>query len=403
VEISFDNLAIVAALGFAAPLIVGFLPWLRFPSVVFEIGLGIVVGPSVLGWVEVDEPVRIMALIGVAFVLLLAGLEVDFDQLRGRVLGIACLGFAVSFGLAIVWSYGLDGAGILQAPFLTAVILSATSLAIILPIMKDAGVLESRFGQMTIAGATIADIATVVLLSLFFSADSGGLGSRLLLFGGFALLVIAGALVLIAGHHVARLSRVLYMLQDTTAQIRVRGAFLMLLVFVVLAETLGLEAILGAFLAGAILKIADRDGMMTHSHFHRKLEEAGFGIFVPIFFVASGVRFDGHALFASSSALVKVPIFFGILLLIRGLPALLYRPLIGMRLSIASGFLQATTLGFVVVASDLGLQLGLLDAATEAALIAAAVLSVVVYPVVGLTILRGGEGTSKRRAVPQAA
>jgi Kef-type K+ transport system membrane component KefB len=383
----FANLTIIVAIAFGAPLVLGFVPALRIPSVVVEILAGIVVGPSVLGWVEVDEPVQVMSLIGLAFLLLLAGLEIDFDQLRGRLLEVAAAGFAISFAIALAVGYGLHGAGLAQAPFLVAVILSATSLAIVLPVLKDSGLISSPFGQVVIAGTSIADLATVVLLSLFFSSESGGLGSRLLLFGGFVLLVAAGAAAILVGGRVSRLSVVLLRLQDTTAQIRVRGAFLILLIFTLAADRLGLEAILGSFLAGAILKIADRDSMMTHSHFHQKLEEAGFGIFVPIFFVTSGVRFDGHALFSSGSALAHVPLYFGCFLVVRGLPALVYRGLIGSRLSVAAGFLQATTLSFVVVATQIGMELGLLSRATGAALVAAALLSVLVYPLVALSLL----------------
>ncbi len=387
-DLGLENLLVVAAVAFAAPLLLGFVPALQVPAVVLEIAAGVVLGPSVLGWVEVDTPVAVMATIGVAFLLFLAGMEVEFDMLRGRLLRVAAIGFAVSFALALVIAFALDAAGQVDAPFLIAVILCATSLAIVLPVLKDKGLIETTFGQVVIAGTAIADVATVVMLSLFFSSEEGGLGSRLLLFGGFGVLCVAGALAIATGGRRERVSEVFLRLQDTTAQIRVRGAIALLLLFTLAAEKLGLEAILGAFLAGAILKLVDRDELMTHAHFRQKLEEAGFGIFIPVFFVASGIRFDGDALFASSSSLAKVPIFLGALLVIRGLPALLYRPLVGPRLAVAAGLLQATTLSFVIVASQIGMELGLIDTATGAALVAAALLSVLVYPVIALSLLR---------------
>ncbi|MEP6640731.1 MAG: cation:proton antiporter [Gaiellales bacterium] len=385
---SLDNLAIVAAVAFAAPLLLGFAPGLRAPSVLIEILAGVVLGPSVLDWVQADTAVEVLALIGVGFLLLLAGIEIDFDQLRGRLLSVALAGFVVSFAIALAVSFGLSAAGVVSSPFLIAVILSATSLAVVLPLLKDSGLIESRFGQVVIAGASIADVATVLLLSLFFSGESTALESRLVLFGVFGLLCVLVTALVAAGGRLSRLSGVLFRLQDTTAQIRVRGTFLLLLVFSIVAQRFGLEAILGTFLAGAILKLADRDGMMTHSHFHAKLEEAGFGFFIPVFFVSSGIKFDGHALFADGSTLAKVPIFLLALYLIRGLPALLYRPLIGNRLTIAAGVLQATTLSFVLIASQIGVQLGLITAAISAALTAAALLSVLINPVVALTLLR---------------
>jgi Kef-type K+ transport system membrane component KefB len=391
VPVHFNDLLIVAAVAFTAPFLLGLAPAFRLPSVVLEIVAGIVLGPSVLDWVHVDPAVSVIATVGLAFLLLLAGLEIDFDQFRGQLLKLTSIGFAISFAIALAVGFGLDGAGLVQAPFLVAVILSATSLAIVLPVLRDSGLIASRFGQVVIAGTSIADVATVIMLSLFFSMKSGGIGVKLLLFGGFGLLCLVGAATILAGSRVGRVSGALVRLQDTSAQIRVRGAFVLLLLFTLAAEKLGLEAILGAFIAGAILKIVDRDRMMTHTHFHEKLSEVGFGIFVPVFFVTSGVRFDGHALFASSSALARVPVFFVALLLIRGLPALLYRPLIGLRLSIAGGLLQATTLSFPIVASQIGVQLGLLSRATGAGLIAAALVSVLVYPLIALTLLAGEE------------
>jgi Kef-type K+ transport system membrane component KefB len=196
--VSLDNLAIVAAVAFAAPLLLGFAPWLRAPSVLIEILAGVVLGPSLLGWVEADTAVGVLSLIGVGYLLLLAGLEIDFNQLRGPVLRVALLGFVLSFALALVVAYALRGAGVISSPFLIAVILSATSLAVLLPLLKDAGLIESRFGQVVIAGASIADVATVVLLSLFFSGQETSLESRFVLFGGFGLLCVAAAVLIAA-------------------------------------------------------------------------------------------------------------------------------------------------------------------------------------------------------------
>jgi Kef-type K+ transport system membrane component KefB len=406
---SFTNLAIVAAAAFVAPLALGLVPMLRLPAVVLEIVLGIVLGPAALGWVEVDEPVRVMSLLGLAFLLLLAGLEVDFDRLRGRLLQVAALGFVLSFGVALAAGVLLDAAGVAGSPLLIAIMLSATSLGVVIPVLKDSGEATTPFGQLVIAGASIADIATIVLLSLFFSGESSGIGSKLVLVGGFAALVAAIAVAVTGVEHSMRITAALVRLQDTTAQIRVRGAFVLLAAFVVLADKLGLEAILGAFMAGAVLKLVDRDQAMTHPQFHHKLEAAGFGVFVPFFFVTSGLRFDLHALFASGSAIARVPIFLIALLAARGFPALLYRRLVGMRRSVAAGLLQATSLGFFVVAGEIGMELGLISRATGAALIAAGLLSVLAFPLAALVLLRGAaEGEpqpapSPSRSASQAA
>jgi len=385
--VSFDNLAAVAAVAFVAPLVLGLAPALRVPSVLLEIGAGVALGPSVLGWVEADAAVNVLSLIGVGFLLLLAGLEIEVDRLRGAVLRLALTGFAVSFGIAVVVGYGLDAVGVVGAPFLVAVILSATSLAVVLPLLKDTGLAGSPFGQMVIAAASIADVATVIMLSLFFSEETAGVGVRLALFALFGLVCIGAGIAIAVGARVPSLSAALLRLQDTTAQIRVRGAFVLLMVFSILAQRFGLEAILGTFLAGMLLKLADRDDAMTHSHFHEKLTEAGFGFFIPVFFVASGLRLDAGALVSDSSTLLHVPVLVVALYVIRGLPALLYRGLLGGRRALAAGLLQSTTLSFVLIASQIGQELGLLGPSDVAALTAAALVSVLVNPVVALAVL----------------
>jgi Kef-type K+ transport system membrane component KefB len=401
VDVSFTNLAVVAAVAFAAPLALGLVPWLRLPAVVLEIVLGIVVGPQVLGWAEVDGPVQVMNLIGLAFLLLIAGLEVDFDRLRGRLLRVSGLGFVASFAIALVVGLALHEGGFVRSPLLVAIMLSATSLGVVIPVLKDGGRADSPFGQLTIAGASIADIATVVLLSLFFSGESSGAGAKVVLLGGFAALVAAVGLSILGAQRSMRISAALVRLQDTTAQIRVRGAFLLLVVFVVLAEQFGLEAILGAFLAGAVLKLVDRDRAMTHPQFHAKLEAAGFGVFVPFFFVTSGLKFDLDALFASAGTVARVPLFLAALLLVRGAPALLYRGLVSGAETAAAGLLQATSLGFFVVAGQIGMQLGLISAANGAALVAAGLLSVLLFPLGALTILRREDAPARAAAQPQ--
>jgi Kef-type K+ transport system membrane component KefB len=400
VDVSLTSLAIVAAAAFAAPLALGLAPSVRLPTVVLEIVLGIAIGPAALGWVQVDAPVEVLSLLGLAFLLLLAGLEVEFDMLRGRLLRITALSFVFSFAVAVGAGVMLDAAGVTGAPLLIAIMLSATSLGIVIPVLKDSGEASTQFGQIVIAAASISDIATIVLLSLLFSGEGSGAGAKIVLLGGFVVLIAAIALTVLRLERSMRISAALVRLQDTTAQIRVRGAFVLLAAFVVLAEQFGLEAILGAFVAGAVLKLVDTDRAMTHPQFHRKLEAAGFGVFIPFFFVTSGVMFDLDALLASGSALARVPIFLVALLAARGLPALLYRRLVGARKSAAAGLLQATSLGFFVVAGQIGMELDLISRATGAALIAAGLLSVLLFPVGALLLLRYAESPSRSASQP---
>ena len=164
--LSFTNLLVVTAIAFAAPLLLGLFPRVQLPSVVLEIVAGIVVGPSVLGIAEVDEAVQVVALLGLAFVLFLAGLEIEFEKLRGQVLRITLLGFALSFAIALVVSLGLEAGGLVDTPLLVAIILCATSLGVLVPVLKDSGEISSTFGQLIIAAASIADFGAIILLTI---------------------------------------------------------------------------------------------------------------------------------------------------------------------------------------------------------------------------------------------
>ena len=186
--------------------------------------------------------------------------------------------------------------------------------------------------------------------------------------------------------HLGRVRRVLRRLQDTTAQIRVRGAFVLLVGLTALATGLGLELILGAFLAGAVLKLVDRDEMLTHPELRTKLEAIGFGVFIPVFFVSSGIAFDLDAL-GDPETLAMVPIFLLALLAVRGLPALLYRGVLEGREIAVAGLLQATSLPFIVAATAIGTELGAIEPGTAAAFIAAGLLSVVIFPALSLSLL----------------
>src|SRR5215210_3387202 len=324
-DISLTGVLVVAAIAFTVPLVLGLAPTLRLPSVVLEIVVGIVIGPAILGLVEVDLPLQILALLGLAFLLFLAGLEIDLDRLRGARLRSVATGFVVSLAVALGIGLGLYAAGLIQAPLLVAIILSSTSLGIVIPVHADAGQSNTALGQLIIAGSSIADFGAIILLSLFFSEDSTSVWSTLLLIGGFVVLVVV-------------------------------------------AQLFGLELILGAFFAGAVLRLLDRDEMMTHTGFHTKLQAVGFGVFIPFFFITSGMQLDVRALLSGGAALALVPVFLLALLLARGLPAVLYRPMVGERGSLAAALLQATSLPFIVAATGIGMELGILSLAIGAAM-----------------------------------
>src|SRR5215208_1007856 len=232
---AFDNLLIVVAVAFVAPLLLGFFPGVKLPSVVLEIIAGILIGPSVLGIVEIDDAISVVALLGLAFLLFLAGLEIEFDKLRGQVLRLTLMGFALSFVIAVVVALGLKATGLVETPLLIAIILCATSLGVLIPVLKDAGEISSTFGQLIVAAASVADFGAIILLSVFFSGE-GGTGSTLLLLGSLFVLAAVVFGVVRGAEHSMRIRADLLRLQDTTAQIRVRAALVLFVGFAAIAE-----------------------------------------------------------------------------------------------------------------------------------------------------------------------
>ena len=395
-DVAFGNLLAICLIGLMAPLVLGFVPRLRIPSVVLEIAVGILVGPSVLGWVQVDLPVEILAIVGLAFLLLLAGLEIDLDQLRGRALGLAIAGFMISLAVGFAVGSVLHSIGLVGSASLLAVALSATSLGLIVPVLKDSGLSARPAGRTAISAASIADFAAIGLLSLLFSTSTGTTASKVVGLSAFAALMALAGLVSARAGRWQRLEAVVVRLQDTTAEVRVRASVVLLVAFVALASKFGLEIILGAFLAGAVIGLVDRD-TSSHPAFRLKLEAIGYGFLVPVFFVSSGVRLDLSGLFAQSSALVRVPLFLLALLAARGLPSLLHLRALGPRSTAAVGLLQATSLPFLVTAAQIGQAAGLMDGVTAAALVCAGLISVLLFPTAALGLLR-----SERRPISAA-
>jgi Kef-type K+ transport system membrane component KefB len=378
----------VVAAATAAPLVVDLLPIPKVPPIVSELVAGILIGPVALDIVDITAPLEVFAQIGLVFLFFLAGLELAFDAREDRHLGIVAGAFAVSIGLALVVALIFDVIELVDAPLLLAIMLAATSFGIVVAVLRDAGQTGTPFGQLVIAGASLADFATVILLSLFFSSSGASFETTLVLLVLF--LGVVGALgAAMAG---ARGSRVLGAavgrLHRSSAQITVRIAFLLLALLVYLSTEFDLEVVLGAFLAGAMVSLLDHDDAVRSSGLQDKLDGIGFGIFIPIFFVVSGVKLDLDSLFSSVGAAVLVPLTVIALLVVRGLPALVYRRFLSGREALSAGLLQATSLSFVVAASQIGVELGKLDSADAAGLVTGGVLSVLLFPVIALRLLR---------------
>ena len=394
---SFTGLWIVCLAALAAPLVARGASRLRVPAVVLEVVLGIIIGPSVLGWVHVDQVITVVSDLGLAMLLFLAGREIDYGRLRGPTVELAAIGMAVSLVLAAAIGFGLDFLHLVRAPVFVAIVLSATGLGVLLPIFEDSPQISGAFSRLVTTAATFGEFTPILLLTLLFSREATGLGARLLLLAAFAGLALALGLALFRVGESRRVMAILTQLQDTTAQIRVRIAVVLFVAFTALASVLGLEAILGAFVAGAILKLVDRDAQMGHPHLSIKLEALGFGFLIPVFFVTTGLRFDLHALLTSPATLVLVPIFLVGQLVVRGAPAVLFvQPLERAWGQVAAaGLFSATSLSFPVAASMIALQLGVIGGGTGSALIASGLLSALLFPALALALLARSNRTNQ--------
>ncbi len=392
-SISFSSILVIAVVAFLAPILVNLAPKVRLPAVALEILIGVAVGPSGLGWLQLDLPVIVLSLFGLGFLLFLAGLEIDPARLRGRITTIL-LAFLVSFAIAVVCAFALQPVEPIRNPLFVAIILASTSLGLVVPVIRDAGEVETTFGQTVLAASSIAEFGTILLISIFFSTSSSGSpgsGPKIFLLVGFSALVVMVGLAMLKAGRSLSVSKTLEALEDTSAQLGVRIAMALLTLFVVLSTELGLETILGAFIAGALLRVVDPEQHLTHIEFRRKVEAIGYGFLVPVFFVSSGARFDVQALLNSPTHLALIPLFLLAILITRGVPTFLYRKYFPTRQVLAAGLLQATSLTFVVVAARLGLELDVFDEAAGATLVAAGLLSVIVFPPIALWLLGDGD------------
>ena len=395
-NLSFNSVLIIAAVAVLVPLVLGLVPRLPVPEAALEVIAGILIGPAVLGWVRIDAPVQVLSDLGLGMLLFLAGLEIDIERLRGPLARLAVSAFAVSAVLALLCAYTFRLAGQARQPLLLAIILMSTSAGLLLPLLKDAGEESTAFGQLVMTAAALAEIVPIMLLSLFFSATSATPGAQAVSLAIFIVLIVLSGTALAWVRRLEPAGRLLNRLSDSSAQLRVRASLTLALAFGVLAYRFGFASILGAFAAGLLVRIVDLARHSPHPQFRVKLEGIGFGFLVPIFFISTGVAFPLKALLTNPAALAEVPLFLAALLLVRGLPALLYARFAGRRRALAAGLLQATTLTFVIVAAQIGLADGKITPTTAASLLTAGLLSAILFPGAAQRLL-------PRAATPQAA
>ena len=380
--VHISSLVLIPLIAALAPLLsAGLVAVVRIPIVVFEIVLGVLLGPSILGWVQPTEFVSSLAQFGLAMLFFLAGNEIDFERIRGRPLNRSVLGWLISLVAGVL-------TGVLLAPSVGAgvfigVALTSTALGTLMPVLRDAREMRTPFGTAIIAIGAVGEFGPLVAISLFLSGRKVGVASVVL--AGFVL--ITAVAIYLAGkgtHH--RMHRLITATLHTSGQFAVRLVVLLLTALVGLSLVLGLDMLLGAFAAGVLTKLLLSDATPKDSEaIESKLEGLGFGFLVPVFFINTGITFDLDSLISDPRALVLLPLFLILLLAVRGLPSLLGAPPgsagADRRAIVLFG---ATGLPIIVAVTDIGVSDGTLPVGTAAALVGAGMLSVLLFPLLGL-------------------
>jgi len=404
---SFTPLLIVISLAFLVPLLLTRFQRLRLPIVVGEILAGIVVGSSGFGWVtHEDQLLTLLAEFGFVFLMFLAGMEIDFANLnielpgvaraggtrtnlsssQGRErrtfgpLSISLMGFILTLALSAIVGFALLQVGLVSNPWMMALIMSTTSLGVVMPVLKEQELIRGRFGQTILIAALVADFATMILITVVIATISHGLTLDILLISLlFVVFFLLYRLGIVSLNRFESLRRTLEDLSHTTARIKIRGAFTIMLLFVVLAEVLGAEIILGAFIAGAMLSLLSTREDLEAMH---QLEAVGFGFFIPIFFIMVGVNFNLGALLGSTGALILLPFLVLAAFLVKLLPALLFRLQFSWRETFSAGFLLSSRLSLIVAASAIGLNLGIISESVNTIIILVAIVTVTAAPLI---------------------
>jgi Kef-type K+ transport system membrane component KefB len=388
---SFFAVVVVAAV---AAVIVAVVPkpWAP-PVVVLELMLGILIGPHVLQIAHVDDFTEFFSNLGLGMLFFFAGYEIDFDRIKGKPMELGGLGWVLSVGLAFASGAVLAGAGVIVSFLYTGAAMSTTAIGTLIPILRDNGELKTRFGTYLLAAGGAGEFGPILLVTLFFSTETALHESAILI----AFVVLAIAVAILSVRVAGRSWSVLEKTFEASSQLAVRVTVVLVFGLVLLASKLGLDVLLGGFVAGLITRTALKGHELAV--FESKLTAVGFGFFVPFFFVSSGIAFDLSAL-GSASAIGKLFLFFFLFLIIRGTPAmLLYRHTLDLRDRLSLAFYSATALPLVVAITTIAIDAGKMRASTAAGLIGAAMLSTLVFPFVGL-FLRKREEAAEGEAGP---
>jgi Kef-type K+ transport system membrane component KefB len=380
---SFFVIVIVAA---AAAVAVATVPG-RFapPVVVVELFLGILVGPQLLDIAKTDDFINFFSNLGLGMLFFFAGYEIDFERIKGAPLRLGSWGWLLSILIAYAIGGVLVLAGVIDSALYVGSAMATTAIGTLIPILRDNGELKTKFGTYLLAAGGVGEFGPILLVTLFLSTTHPLQEAAILV----AFIVLALGIALVSMRLAWRGWPALERTFESSSQLAVRITVVLVFGLVLLAGKLGLDVLIGGFVAGMIVRLALKGHELNI--FESKLTAVGFGFFIPFFFVTSGINFDLAAL-GSIGAILKLVMFFGLFLVVRGAPALLlYRGVLSARDRAALAFYSATELPLVVAITTIAVEEGHMKSSTAAGLVGAAMLSTLVFPFVGLALRRRSE------------
>jgi Kef-type K+ transport system membrane component KefB len=381
---SIATLVLIAIAAVIAPILSELTGGLAIPEIVFQIGLGMLLGPYVLNLAHVSDVVTGLSDLGLTYLIFLAGYELDLQRIRGAPLRLATIGWLMSLAIGLGAAFALVSSGLARDTLVVGLALTTTALGTLVPMLRDAGIMDTKFGSLVSAIGTCGEFLPIVAVALLLTRKEAVLTSLLLT----AFIVVAVITVLLAARtQPPRVVAILNRHVESSAQLPVRVSLMFIVLLVLLAEILGLDVLLGAFAAGIVVRYftASADTAVIKG----KLEAIGFGFLIPVFFVVSGVTFDAHVFVQDPRSLWRVALFLALMLVARGIPVFaLYRGRLERSERVPMALFSATGLPLIVVITSIALAEHRILRVNAAALVAAGMLSVLLFPAIGLLQLR---------------